>query len=115
MRRQAGVYDPDSKKLTFTLSSSAVLDEDTYPLAVKAFQKKAVTPSEVWQYFLQQLLLGNEEALILLRNCSDKKFEEAQAAVEAGTATSVVDSLSTNGFTPDAIYEILERDTPLQT
>lgn len=114
MRSQTGVYDPDIKKLTFTISPTVVLDEDTYPLAIKAFQTKAVTPSEVWQYFIHQLLLGNDDVLMVIKSCSDKKFEEASAAVEEGITTSIVDSISANGLTPDAVYEILERDTPLK-
>ena len=113
-RSQTGVYDRGTKKMLFTVSSSATLDEDTYPLVVKAFQKKAVTPSEVWQHFIHLLLVGNEEALTILRGCSDKKFEQALTKRDAAGSSTLSDNFPVNGLTPDSIYEILERESPFK-
>ncbi len=114
MRSQSGVYDPTTKKLVFAITPTAALDEDTYPLAVKVFQKKAVTASEVWQHFVHLLLIGNEEALTILRGCSDKKFEQALVRASGSESTTLSDEFSVHGLTPDSIYEILERETPFK-
>lgn len=114
VRSQSGVYDPATKKLVFTITPTAALDEDTYPLAVKAFQKKAVTASEVWQHFIHSVLIGNEEALTILRSCSERKFEQALVQVSGSESTALSDGFSVHGLTPDSIYEILERETPFK-